>query len=292
MNSAINSMLQKYQIKSLQDSRNALKEIIQEIALLGLYRSGFYTSAAFYGGSALRIFYGLNRFSEDLDFSLITPDKNFDFNKHLGYVDNELGAYGLKVKVAQKSKSKDSDIKSAFVKGNTIMLLLEIGSITKPVTGIQANESVKIKLEIDTNPPPGAEYEVKYQLNPVPYSVRLYSPDSLFAGKLHAILSRSWKSRVKGRDFYDYVWYLSQNIAVNLTHLENRLKQSGHFPENEVLTKDELIKLLLKRFQEVDFQQAKSDVLPFIKDPQALHIWSQYFFVKITQDKLTAKIKS
>ena len=280
-------MLQKYQINSLQDSRNALKEIIQEIALLGLYRSGFYTSAAFYGGSALRIFYGLNRFSEDLDFSLITPDNNFDFNKHLGYVENELGAYGLKVKVAQKLKSKDSGIKSAFVKGNTIILLLEIGSITKPVTGIQANENLKIKLEIDTNPPPGAEYEVKYQLNPVPYSVRLYSPDSLFAGKLHAILSRSWKNRVKGRDFYDYVWYLSQNIPVNLTHLENRLKQSGHIPEDKVLIQDELIKLLNKRFQEVDFQQAKSDVLPFIKDPQVLQIWSQDFFEKITLEKLT-----
>jgi len=286
MHSAIELMLDKYKPKSIDDHKNALKEIVQEIVLLGLFRSGFFNNAAFYGGTALRIFYGLDRFSEDLDFSLLSPNNDFNLSKYSKYIQNELGAYGFEMTVDEKSKSVNSAIKSAFIKGGTEIHLLKINSIKNPIKGVHANEQFKIKLEVDTNPPSGAEYEVKYQLNPIPYSVRLFSASSLFAGKIHALLYRKWGNRVKGRDFYDYIWYLSKNIKVDLNHFSKRMKQTEHLKDGETLTRDILVKLLLNKFAEIDFQQAKNDVLPFIKNTQALDIWSEEFFKKVTEDKL------
>jgi len=286
MHSAIELMLEKYKPKSIEDHKNALKEIVQEIALLGLFRSGFFNNAAFYGGTALRIFYGLDRFSEDLDFSLLSPNNIFNLSKYTKYIQNELGAYGFEMTVEEKVKSVDTAIRSAFIKGGTEIHLLKINSIKNLINGIHPNEQFKIKLEVDTNPPAGAKYEVKYQLNPIPYSVRLFSADSLFAGKIHALLCRSWGNRVKGRDYYDYIWYLSKNIKVDLVHLSNRMKQTNHLKEGETLTKGILIQMLLNKFAEIDFQQVKMDVLPFIKNPEALDLWSEDFFKKVTEDKL------
>ncbi len=286
MHSAIESMLEKYEPISIEDYKNALKEIVQEIALLGLFRSGFFNKAAFYGGTALRIFYGLDRFSEDLDFSLLIPEKDFNLSKYAKYIQNELGAYGFEMTVEQKTKSIDTPIKSAFIKGGTKIYFLKINTIKNPVKGVHADEQIKIKLEVDTDPPADAEYEVKYQLNPVPYSVRIFSLSSLFAGKIHAILCRSWKNRVKGRDYYDYLWYLSKNIEVNLEHLSNRMKQTNCLKKGEIITEQMLFQLLLERFKEVDFEQIKRDVLPFLKNPDVLELWSEDFFRKITEDKL------
>ncbi len=279
-------MLEKYRPQNIEDHKNALKEIIQEIALLGLFRSGFFNKAAFYGGTALRIFYGLDRFSEDLDFSLLTPEKDFNFSKYTKYIQDELGAYGFVMTVEQKTKTIDSQIKSAFIKGGTKIHLLNIDSLKIPVKGVHADEKIKIKLEIDTIPPAGAEYEIRYQLNPVPYSVRIFSLSSLFAGKLNAVLSRSWKSRVKGRDYYDYVWFLSRGVNLNLDHLAHRLKQSKQLQTEKIFNKEFLYQLLFERFRKVDFQQAKNDVRPYINNTDILELWSEDFFRKITEDKL------
>ena len=286
MHSAIESMLKLYELNNIEDHKNALKEIVQEIALLGLFRSGFFNNAAFYGGTALRIFHGLDRFSEDLDFSLLTHEKDFNLSKYTKFIENELGAYGFEMTIDEKIKSIDTAIKSAFIKGGTEIHLLKISSIKKPVTGVHANEQIKIKIEVDTEPPAGAKYEVKYQLNPVPYSVRLFSTSALFAGKLHALLFRSWEKRVKGRDYYDYLWYLSKNIEVDLEHLSFRMKQTKHLKKNEIITEELLFNMLFNKFKEVDFDQAKKDVRPFIKDPSVLQLWSEDFFKTITQDKL------
>jgi predicted nucleotidyltransferase component of viral defense system len=286
MHSAIENMLEAYNCQTTDDYKNALKEIVQEIALLGLYRGGFFNKAAFYGGTALRIFYGLDRFSEDLDFSLLEPDLNFDLATYSAAVQDELGAFGLDMTVTEKIKKNDSPVKSAFIKGGTQIHLLQIASITPPVTGVVAREQIKIKLEVDTDPPAGAEFESKYQLNPVPYYVRLYAPSSLFAGKVHAILCRGWMSRVKGRDFYDYVWYLSKGIAVNMSHLKARMIQSGHLTVEEPWDEMTLRQRLDERFQNVNFEQAKNDVLAFIKNPDVLSLWSTDFFQSITKDQL------
>jgi predicted nucleotidyltransferase component of viral defense system len=287
MHSAIQDMLKAYDCRTADDCRrHALNEIAQEIALLGLYRGGFFAKAAFYGGTALRICYGLDRFSEDLDFSLLKKDSAFDLSSFTQVVQDELGAYGLEMTVQEKIKRNASPVKSAFIKGGTQMHLLKIASIQPPVSGISLKEQLRIKLEVDTDPPDDATFEMKYQLRPVPYSVRLYSPSSLFAGKVHALLCRSWRTRVKGRDFYDYVWFLSQSIPVNTAHLAERMKQTGHLSANAVLSEKDLKDRLRKRFASVNFDQAKKDVLPFIKNPDAVQLWSADFFSAITVDKL------
>ena len=276
-------MLQKYNNRNTLDYKNALKEIIQEIALLGLYKSGFFRKSAFYGGSALRIFYGLERFSEDIDFSLIVPDNNFSLTPYCNSVKDELAAYGFEMEVMEKEKSNKSNIESAFIKGGTLMNLLKISSVNPPVSGINSNEMLKIKMEIDINPPAGASTEIKYNLNPVPYNVRMYTLPSLFAGKIHSILYRNWKIRVKGRDLFDYIWFLSRNVEVNLFHLSERMKQSGHLQTEETLDIISLLKLLNEKFDFIDYKQATNDVKRFIKDPSQLNLWSKEFFKSITE---------
>lgn len=196
-------------------------------------------------------------------------------------------AYGFDVEVIKKKKSTDSAIESAFIKCTTLIHLLKIESLRPAVSGLHENELLRIKLEIDTHPPAGARHEIKYLLTPIPFSVRVYASSSLFAGKLHAVLCRNWNSgRVKGRDLYDYVWYLSQGIAVDMNHLGERMKQTGHLGSKEVITREVLLSLLGKKFQSIHYEQAKRDMLPFIKEPAQLKLWSAEFFTSITQDKL------
>jgi predicted nucleotidyltransferase component of viral defense system len=286
MHSAVENMIATYQCRTTDDYRNALKEIVQEVALLGLSRSGFFNAAAFYGGTALRIFYGMDRFSEDLDFSLVNPNLDFNLSSYTQAVQDELGSFGFEMTVAEKIKHNDSPVKSAFIKGGTQIHLLKITSISPPVSGVHPNEQLTVKLEVDSDPPGSAGYEVKYQLNPVPYSVRLYAPSSLFAGKIHAILCRNWRTRAKGRDFYDYIWFLAREIPLNLDHLRQRMIQSGHLDTGKLLRADDLQRRLAERFAAADFEQLIKDVRPFIKDQHSLALWSPEFFTSITQDKL------
>jgi predicted nucleotidyltransferase component of viral defense system len=286
MHSAVQSMLEAYECRTPDEYRNALKEIVQEIALLGLYRGGFFSVAAFYGGTALRIFHGLERFSEDLDFSLLKPDPGFELSSYTRAVQDELGSYGLEMTVEEKIKQGSSPVRSAFIKGGTQIHLLRFALIIPPVSGVHPKEQIRIRIEVDTDPPPGAEYEMKYGLTPVPYIARLYAPSSLFAGKVHAILCRSWQSRVKGRDYYDYIWYLSKKVPLNLPHLAGRMAQSGHLPQKEALNEKTLRQRLDERFQSLDFDLVKKDVIPFIKDPGSVALWSAEFFSAVTRDKL------
>ena len=276
-------MLSKYSIKNLDDKKNAIKEIVQEIVLCGLSRAGFFNKAAFYGGTALRIFYGLDRFSEDLDFSLISPNPDFDLSVFFNYIENETKSLGLNFSVISKEKSIDSEIKSAFLKGNTREHILTFYESTADADLISKNDVIKIKFEIDTTPPEGATFETKFGLLPSPYQVRLYDISSLFAGKIHACLCRNWKTRVKGRDFYDYVFFLSLGAEVNIAHLKARLVQSQFIDDDFNLTIDNLKELLNERFAAIDFEQAKEDVLPFIKDKSKLNLWSKEFFIEITK---------
>ena len=283
MQQVLSQMLSKYNIKNIEDKKNAIKEIVQEIVLCGLSRGGFFNEAAFYGGTALRIFYGLDRFSEDLDFSLITQNPNFDLSKYFSYIENETKSLGLDFSVKEKIKNLDSNVKSAFLKGNTKEHILTFYDNSDDARFIYKDEVIKIKFEVDINPPAGATYETKFGLLPSPYQVRLYDLQSLFAGKIHACLCRSWQSRVKGRDFYDYVFFLSMGAKVNLQNLKSKLVQSKYIEEDYDLTIDNLKSLLYDRFEHLDFEQAKEDVLPFIKDKSKLNLWSKEFFIEITK---------
>lgn len=279
MNNAIEQMMKAYETSSATDKKNAIKEVVQEIVLCGLSRAGFFEKAAFYGGTALRIFYGLDRFSEDLDFSLISEDKSFELERYLPVLEKELTAWGLNLKVETHEKSIDSDISSAFVKGNTKEQLLLFYPLDNIVKSVPSSEIIKVKFEVDTTPPMYASFEHKYRLLPMPYDVLLYDQPSLFAGKIHAVLCRSWKNRVKGRDLYDYLFYLSRNVPVNLKHLNARLEDTG-FSGGDIET---IKKLLNIRFESIDFNQAKQDVLPFVKNPAVLDAWSKELFCSVTE---------
>ena len=283
MQKVLTQMLERYQINNIEDKKNAIKEIVQEIVLCGLSRGGFFNEAAFYGGTALRIFYGLDRFSEDLDFSLVTQNSNFDLTKYFTCIENETKSLGLNFSVTEKEKSVDSNVKSAFLRGNTKEHILTFYEDSVGANIINRDEIIRIKFEVDTNPPVGATYETKFGLLPSPYQVKLYDMPSLFAGKIHACLCRNWKTRVKGRDFYDYIFFLSKGASVNLTNLKVKLVQSKFITEDYNLTIDNLKVLLTERFSNMDFAQAKEDVLPFVKDKSALNLWSKEFFIEITK---------
>ena len=284
MNNIIEQMLTKYEIKNTTDEINALKEIIQEIILSGLSRSDFFDKASFYGGTALRIFYKLDRFSEDLDFALITPDVSFDLSKYFIYIEKELKSYGLNLEIIHKNKKLDSNISSAYVKGNTLEHILKFFPNTLNHKYNHLLKDLKIKFEVDINPPSGARYEEKYKLLPIPHQVKLYDKESLFAGKIHAILCRNWNSRTKGRDLYDYVFFLANGINVNIELLNNKLIASNYLKSYSEFNIDVLKNLLIEKFNEIDYKEAKEDVLPFIKNIDSINIWSKDFFISITEE--------
>lgn len=279
----IQQMVDKYNPKTIEDKKNAIKEVLQEVVLAGLSKTDFFTHAAFYGGTALRIFYGMDRFSEDLDFTLLISDDAFDISKYFKPISDVVNSLGLNFEVSKKDKTLNSNIDSAFIKGNTKETLITIYPSSSDSRYIIHNEKIIIKFEVDVNPPLYANTEIKFRLLPFPYQVRVYDESSLFAGKIHAVIARSWKNRIKGRDLYDYVYYLSLETKVNLKHLEARLKQTKTIDENIKLTRELLIDILEKRFEQIDYNIAKSDVRPFIKDQSNLDLWSCDFFKSITK---------
>ncbi len=280
MSPALSDMLDAYRPETPADFQNATREIVQEIALLGLWRGGFFRHAAFYGGTALRIFHGLRRFSEDLNFTLVEADRALRLEPYLAGVATELEAWGFTFEAESKSGGARTGIESAFLKGSTQQNLLHIGAPEELAALLPSRQKIRIKLEMDLDPPGGATTETLTRLLPTPYQVTLYDLPSLFAGKLHAVLCRGWKAWAKGRDFYDFVWYVARGVAPRLAHLEARMRQSGHW-DGAVLTPDGLADLLRERFAAVDFKQAADEVRPFLHDPRELDLWSEEFFVSL-----------
>lgn len=278
MNDAVKIMLDRYPLQSSADYENALKEIIQHISLLGLWRSKFFEKAAFYGGSALRILYGLDRFSEDLDFSLLKKNKEFSLTEYTKAVGHELKSFGLSVVVVEKKKAVESRVESAFIKAGTIQNMLLIDTPDEIIGKTHAHKELKVKFEVDTNPPPGFSVEAKYLFQPIPFSVNSYAPADLFAGKIHAILCRAWKNWIKGRDWYDLVWHVSRDIPVHLDHLEKRMQQTGDLSKKTPLTPDVLRTMLMDKIADVDFDLAIKDIKNFIKDKSSLRLWSKEYF--------------
>jgi predicted nucleotidyltransferase component of viral defense system len=271
-------MLAGYGPKSVGDSVRALREIIQEVALLGLWRAKFFEHAAFYGGTALRILYGLDRFSEDLDFSLLEPAVDFNLGRYTASLEEELLAFGFNVRVEIIDKTVESAIQSAFLKGSTRSELLVIETLEEIARQIPAGQVLKVKLEVDTDPPPAFVTETRYLLQPIPFAVRCYTLPDLFAGKMYAVLFRRWKNRVKGRDWYDLVWYAANHPRLHLAHLEQRMRQTGNWSSDEQLSAPAFTDILDEAIDRLDVDQARRDVAPFIKDQQMIAIWSRDFF--------------
>jgi len=251
---------------------------MQEVALLGLWRRKFFEKAAFYGGTAMRILYGLDRFSEDLDFSLILPMADFDLSNYTTALQKELEAFGFDVAIEQGDKAVKSAVQSAFLKANTLNQLLVIETAEEILREVPRGQVLKIKMEVDTNPPPAFATHTRYLLQPIPFAVRTYVLSDMFAGKMHAVLCRRWKNRVKGRDWYDMVWYVANHPQMHLSHLEERMRQTGHWETKNRLSPQSFQNLLNKAIDRLDVDQARKEIEPFVKHPEVLSLWSHDFF--------------
>ena len=289
MNNAIEAMLAKYNPQNNNERENAIKEIIQEIALAGLSRGGFFKKAAFYGGTCLRIFHGLNRFSEDLDFALVEKDPNFKLDVFFPSLEKEFQSYGIEMIIERKKKEDEEEVQSAFLKGNTLTLMMSFSPKSDDAKKVVSNQKIKIKFEIDTDNPEGGITEYRYKMLPAPYEIQVFDEATLFAGKIHAILCRNYKNHVKGRDYYDYLFYIGKGSKFNLKYLENKLKNTGSkIDEKDSLTLDKVKALLKERFLTTDYKSAKEDVSNFIMDKENVSIWKKELFLA-TLDELNCQ---
>lgn len=265
-----------YAPQNEEETLAALREIMQEIALAALARTDFFEKAAFYGGTALRIFHQLDRFSEDLDFSLLTHDPDFSLEPYFQSLTNEFAAMGMSVSIREKDKKERAGIGSAFLKTETIWKELILEDIVRQA-GIRSNKSIKIKLEVDRLPPSGFSTEEKLLTRPFSFYVKCFTLPSLFAGKMHALLFRKWKNRVKGRDWYDLEWYIRQGVALDIPHFLQRARDTGDWQENSI-SPAQISELLRERISVVSFDAVRRDVSRFIKNDQVLQIWSAAYF--------------
>lgn len=277
----IKEWLGSYNPKNREEALHALREIMQEIALAGLYRAGFFEKAAFYGGTALRIFYGLDRFSEDLDFSLLERDSDFSLEKYQDAIVAEFAALGMQVSVTEKHKKVANNINSAFLKSETIWRELTLEGII-PQSGIEQVANVKIKIEVDREPPLGFATEEKLLLKPFSFYVKCFVLPDLFAGKMHALLFRKWKNNVKGRDWYDMEWYIKKGISLDLNHFLLRAQDSGDW-DKETLSEADFRALLSAKIDSVTLDYVRADASRFIKDVKVLDIWSKQYFHDLSQ---------
>ena len=260
-------MTARYEIKSETDRRNAIQEVMQQIALAGLYRGGFFEKAAFYGGTCLRIFHSLQRFSEDMDFSLVAKTDTFNLEDYFAAIVAEFKAMGRDVIINRKIKGISRNIESAFLKDDTEMYDL----------AFQTERTIKIKIEVDINPPFGFGTEHKLLLQPFSFMTRCFTLPDLFAGKMHALLFRNWKSRVKGRDWYDFEWYVRNQVPLNFDHLNRR---SVQFNSTE-MSKQDFMDRLKSRLASTDINLIRQDVTPYVRDKKELEIWSNDYFLQL-----------
>ena len=264
------TMLSRYEIKTNDDYNNALHEVMQQIALAGLYRGGFFDRAAFYGGTCLHIFHKLQRFSEDMDFSLLQPNKDFKLEDYFAPIINEFTALGRDVVINKKERKNQSNIESAFLKDDTAVYNLQF----------RTERSVKIKIELDINPPLGFSTESKLLLLPYSFMSRCYTLPCLYAGKMHALIFRKWNNRVKGRDWYDFEWYVRNNVALDFAHFCERTRQFEN-PAFEQLSIESFKKLLKDKIANTNIDLVKADVKPFLKNPSEMDIGSTEYFTQL-----------
>lgn len=272
------SMVDEYRRESEYDNINAVHEVMQQIALAGLERGGFFSHAAFYGGTCLRLLHGMKRFSEDMDFSLLEPDENFDFEKYFPTVVEEFKLAGKDVEIKLKHKGRPLSIESAFLKETSEVF--DIGFITE--------KRNKVKIEVDIDPPPKFKTEMKVLEAPRNCLVRAYDLPGLFAGKVHAALFRSWKNRVKGRDWYDVAWYISKHVELDLEHLVERSRENA--PSVDVSSYGALMDVFDKRIDSLDFDSARQDVIPYLHDKHEVDVWSCEFFHQLVHKIRIAKL--
>lgn len=270
MNTIFDQMFSRYIINTRDDELNAVHEIMQQVTLAALYRESFFNRAAFYGGTCLRIFHGIKRFSEDMDFSLIEKNDSFTLEPYFDSIIKEFSSIGRKVEISKKDKKNISNIESAFFKDNTEVYDL----------AFKTERTVKVKIEVDKNPPLNFNTEHRLLLLPFSFMTRCFTIPGLYAGKMHTLLFRKWRNRVKGRDWYDFEWYVRNNYPINFKHLKERAIQTGNAID-EKFTRDHFLMLLKNKIEKTNIDMVKADVLPFIREPETLTIWSNDYFIQL-----------
>lgn len=268
MKDIYNLMLRQHDLSTVDSQRNATYEVMQQVVLSGLYRGGFFKEAAFYGGTCLRIFHNLGRYSEDMDFSLLEKNPDFHFEEYFPAIIEEAKLLGREITITKKDKKNFSKVESAFLKDNTDIYNLSF----------QTEKNMKIKIEVDKEPPVGFNTEQKLLMLPFSFQTRCMTLPSLYAGKLHALIFRSWKNRIKGRDWYDFEWYVRHKVPLDFKHLQVRAKEFNALE----LTKESFLEKLRERLATADIAMVKQDVEPFIIDKRELDIWSNEYFLQLS----------
>lgn len=270
----IQNRLESYACNSALAEEHAMREIAQEVVLSALGRTDFFKYAVFHGGTCLRIFYGLNRFSEDLDFCLSQKSSSFEITPFLAAIVEEVRAYGLNPEIQDRSRG-DSAVRKAFIKDDSLGKILQFQFINRN----QTIRKIKIKIEVDTSPPSGGQQEIKYLDFPFVSSVAVHDLPSLFAGKMHALLCRNY---LKGRDWYDFIWYSSARTAINMNLLSAALDQIGPWAGQGIAVDSAWCKeALYKRITTIDWKAAADEVSPFVKQEElpSLNLWSRELFL-------------
>jgi len=270
----IQDRLDSYNCKSSIEEEHAIREITQEVALAALGRTDFFKHAIFQGGTCLRIFYGLNRFSEDMDFILKDTNKDFALQPHIQAISDELKAYGYDVKITERSKT-DITVRKVFLKDDSLGQVLQLQYLDKS----GPPKKIRIKFEVDANPPSGSGTEIKYVDFPFVSSVIVQDKPSLFAGKIHALLCREY---VKGRDWYDLLWYTSQYIGINYEFLSSALRQQGPWQHEDIhVDLKWCLEHLEKKVTSIDWAAAREDVRRFVRvtEQPSLELWSTELFL-------------
>lgn len=272
MNELYEKMLSAYDQSTDTARRNAVYEVSQQIVLAGLADGGFFDKAAFYGGTCLRIFHGLNRFSEDMDFTLLKEDNSFYFEHYFQPIIDQFALVGRKVEINKKEKKSFGKVESAFLKDNTDVYDLSF----------QTEKSIRVKIEVDTIPPLKFTTEQRLLLQPKSFMTRCVTLPDLFAGKMHALAFRVWKNRIKGRDWYDFEWYVRNGIPLDWNHLQERIRQFN----GQEMTLGEFKTTLRERLSGTDINRVKEDVLPFLNNPGELDIWSNDYFLLLADQMI------
>ena len=273
--------LDEYGCDDAEEELNAIREILQDMILAGLARTDFFTRAAFHGGTQLRIFEGVRRYSEDLDFALTEPDRDFDLKSYLDKAAEELESIGVELEVKDRSKA-ESAVKKGFLKNDSLVRILELRYVGGKGT-LGTPGKILIKLEVDTNPPEGATYRASPLLFPYPASVRCFDRESSFSGKIHALLCRTY---IKGRDWFDLIWYASVGARINHRLLSSAIDQQGQWAGQHVKTDDTWVRTQLREtIAGLDWKAAREDVRRFVyaSDRPSLDLWNTEFFTSLTE---------
>ena len=274
----IEELIKQYNPKTADETKAALREIIQSIVLIGLSRGGFFEKGSFYGGTALRIFHGLQRYSEDLDFTLNTKDTDFSLQPYIKSIREVGQSYGIDFEFSIKEKINKTPIESAFAKINTYETFISLKISQEFTDYLHKNETLKVKFEVDTNPSLGFNSEIAWLDNPEFAPISVLDLPSLFSGKIHAVLCRNYKNNVKGRDYYDLLFYIKKRVSPNLVYLKNKLIESNVIKENDDFNIDILKKMLKDKIKRVDFNMVKDDASKFIFKSESIDMYSLELF--------------